>query len=538
MPRLLVADRLDPAVIDLARARDVDLRYAPELAADPAALCAAVADVEALAVRSAARVSAEVLAAAPNLRVIGRAGVGVDSIDVAAATARGIVVLNTPFGNTITTAEHTMAMMLALARHVPRADAALRSGRWQRAEFLGLELHGKVLGIIGCGHVGSEVAGRAQAFGMRVQVYDPFLTPERARSLAVLRVDDLEELLAAADIVSLHVPRTDETRNLLSRARIAAMKPGARLVNCARGGIVDEAALAEALASGALGGAAIDVFASEPVTRHPLFSLANTVVTPHLGASTAEAQAKVSRQIVADLCAFLCDGAIAHAVNVPSLDARAARQLRPWMAVAETLGAFVGQVTESSIRALEVVYAGEAGARGTGLLTAMVLAAVLRPVLGEGVNTVSAPAIARQRGMRVTESVTGARGAYGSHVELVVSTERQTRSIAGTVFSDGLPRIVRIKGVELEARPQPHMIYTTNTDEPGFIGAIGSALGDAGVNIATFALGRAEPGGEAIALLGVDGRPADPVLARIRRLPMVRQVKAVRFPAAGDNPRP
>ena len=530
MSGILVADRLDPSVVEVIRSRGIEVRYEPELAKDPEALCRAVADAEGLAVRSAAKVTSDTLDAANRLRVIGRAGVGVDTIDVTAATARGIVVLNAPFGNTVTTAEHTIAMLLSLARHIPRADASLRAGRWERSEFLGLELFGKTLGVVGCGHVGSEVARRAMALGMRVLTYDPFLAPERAKALGVARIDDLESLLARSDIVTLHVPRTDDTRNLLSASRIAAMKPGARLINCARGGIVDEAALVEALEVGALAGAAIDVFDKEPVTSHPLFGLPNTVVTPHLGASTAEAQAKVSLQIAEDLCDFLLEGAVANAVNVPSLDAKEAQFLKPWMAVAQTLGTFVGQVTESSILKLAVEYVGDAGAHGTRPLTAAVIAAVLRPALGEGVNSVSAPAIARERGMRVTESVSDARGAFGSYVELVISTERQTRSIAGTVYSDGLPRIVQIKGVGLEAKPQPHMIYTTNADQPGFIGAIGTALGEAGVNIATFALGRGERGGEAIALLGVDQPPDASVLDRIRQLPMVRQVKAVRFP--------
>ena len=529
MPEILVADRLDPAVVDVIRDRGVAVRYEPELASDPEGFCAAVAGVDGLAVRSGARVTAEVIDAADRLRVIGRAGVGVDTIDLAAATARGIVVLNAPFGNTVTTAEHTLGMILALARHIPRADASLRAGRWNRAEFLGLELHGKCLGVVGCGHVGGEVARRAIALGMRVLAYDPFLTPDRAKQLGVSRIDSLEGLLGRADIVTVHVPRTDDTRNLISAERIAAMKPGARLVNCARGGIVDEAALARALEEGSLAGAAIDVYDEEPALDHPFFRLPNTVVTPHLGASTAEAQAKVSLQIAEDLCDYLLDGAIANSVNTPSLGAKEAQLLKPWMEVAQTLGAFVGQVTESSILRLEVSFVGKAGDHGTRALTAAAVASVLRPTLGEGVNMVSALAVARERGMQVTESVSDARGAFGSYIELIVSTERQTRSVAGTVYSDGLPRIVQIKGVGLEARPQPYMIYVTNTDRPGFVGSIGTALGEAGVNIATFALGRASQGGEAVSLLGVDEQPSESVLERIRSLSGVRQVTPIRF---------
>jgi len=530
MNSVLIADRLDPAVVELVEGRGLKPCYRPELAGDTEAFRQAVADAHGLLVRSAARVTRDILDAAQTLRVIGRAGVGVDSIDVEAATARGIPVLNAPAGNTVTTAEHSFGMILALARHIPQADRSLRDGGWERSRFLGLELQGKTLGVVGCGRVGSEVARRALGFGMRVLVHDQYLSPERAVSLGVTRLDSLAELLGSSDIVTLHVPRTPETINLISAERIAGMKPGARLVNCARGGIVDEVALAEAVRSGALAGAALDVFEEEPVAAHPLFELANTVVTPHLGASTAEAQAKVSLQVAGDVCDYLLDGAIANSVNVPSVGAKEARLLRPWMRVGDTLGAFAGQVTESSILRLQVDYAGESAAHGTELLTASLLAALLRPALAEGVNMVSAPAVARARGMRVSEARSDARGAFGSFIELEVTTERARRSVVGTVFSDGEPRIVRIKGVDLEAKPQPYMIYATNKDRPGFVGAIGGVLGEAGVNIATFALGRAAPGGEAVSLLGVDQVPAAGVIDRLRRIPGLLQVKPVRFP--------
>lgn len=530
MPSVLIADRLDPQVVEILSARGVAAEYAPQLAADPEALQRAIAGHQGLAVRSAAKVTRELLESADALQVVGRAGIGVDTVDVAAATARGIAVMNTPFGNSVTTAEHTIAMLLALARHIPQADAALRRGEWKRSTYVGTELRGKILGVIGCGNIGSEVATRAQALGMRVLVFDPYLPAENAEALGATRCTELEELLGRADVVTLHLPQTPETRDLLSAARIAAMKPGSRLINCARGGLVDEAALRQALEDGRLAGAALDVFATEPATGNPLLELHNVIATPHLGASTAEAQEQVGRQIAGQMADFLLDGTVVNAVNLPSVSAAEAPLIRPWFAVVEAIGSLAGQLTESSIHQIAIDYAGAVGERNTRPLTAALIAALLRPRLGEVVNMVSAPDIARSRGMGVVESVTSdQRGAFGSYVRLTVTTERQTRSVAATLFSDGKPRIIQIKGVEMEALPQPHMLYATNTDQPGFIGALGTALGDAGVNISTFALGRAEPGGEAVTLLGVDALPPEEVLDRIRALPLVRQVKALSF---------
>ena len=531
MHKVLIADHLDPKVVEVFEARGVEARYHPELATDAAAFAEAIGACEGLAVRSAARVTAELLQHADRLQVIGRAGVGIDTVDVEAATARGIVVMNTPFGNTITTAEHSIAMLLALARHIPQANAALRAGEWARSRYVGSEVAGKILGVIGCGNIGAAVVERAVGLGMRVIVYDPYLPAARAESFGATRLDDLEQLLARADFVTLHLPRAKETRNLLSRERIAGMKPGAMLVNCARGGLVDEKALLVALESGHLAGAALDVFESEPAVDNPLPSLPNVVATPHLGASTVEAQEKVARQIAEQICDFLLEGTVANAINMPSVSATEAPLIRPWIAVVETLGTFAGQVTETSIQEIGIEYVGAVAERDIKPLTSALIAALLRPHLGGGVNMVSAPALARSRGVRVTESVSrDPRGAFGSYVLLTVKTERQTRTVAATLFSDGKPRIIQIKGVEMEALPQPHMIYATNIDQPGFIGALGTALGEAGVNIATFALGRAAVGGEAVTLLGVDAEPEEEVLERLRALPLVRQVKAVNFP--------
>ena len=529
MPRVLIADHLNEQAAHTFRSRGVEVLNEPDFGKHQARLSESIAKVEGLAVRSVTRVNAQLLKHAGRLRVIGRAGVGVDNIDVGAATERGILVMNAPLGNIVTTAEHTLAMIFALVRHIPQADSSLRSGHWERNRFLGMEIAGKTLGVVGCGNVGSEVAARAAALQMRVVAYDPYLPPERAEALGATPVQDLDELLALSDIVTLHLPRTEETCNLISADRIARMKPGARLVNCARGGLVDELALYEALVCGRLSGAAIDAFTTEPALESPLLNLPNVVATPHLGASTAEAQAKVARQIAQQMSDFLLDGTVANAINMPSMTAAEAATLRPWMEVVETLGAFAGQVTESPIAEIRIEYAGAAGACSTKPLTAALIAALLRPRLGGEVNMVSAPDVARRRGVRVTESITDARGAFGSYARLSVSTKHQTRSIAGTVFSDGKPRIIQIKGVGLEAKPQPYMLYATNYDKPGFIGAIGTTLGEAGVNIATFALGRDERGGEAIMLIGLDELPSDAVVVRIRELKLVKQVKVVQF---------
>jgi len=530
MARVLVADRLDPKIVDVFASRGVEAGYRPELAEDPDALEKTVAGHEGLIVRSAAKVTGAVLEAGRDLRVVGRAGVGVDTIDIKAATSRGIAVMNTPHGNTITTAEHSIAMLFAVARHIPQANASLRAGEWARSRFVGSELLGKTIGIVGCGNIGSEVASRAVALCMRVIVYDPYLSAEKAETLGARRIDDLDELLGQSDFVSLHLPKAPETEGLLSAERLAAMRQGARLINCARGSLVDEEALAKALRDGHLAGAALDVFAQEPAIDNPLLELPNVIATPHIGASTAEAQDKVAVQIACQICDYLLDGAVANAVNMPSVSAAEAPLIRPWFAVVEALGAFAGQVTESSIKSIVIDYVGDVGERDVKPLTSALVAALLRPRLGNSINMVSAPDIARKRGIGLTHTATtDRRGAFGSYVRLTVVTERQTRSVAATLFSDGSPRIIQIKGVDLEARPQPFMLYATNVDQPGFIGALGTALGEAGINISTFALGRSEAGSEAVTLLGVDAPPEEAVLDTIRTLPLVRQIKLVRF---------
>ncbi len=524
-PRVLIADALSPAALRIFTERGVEADTRTGLSREQ--LAAAIGGYEGLIVRSAAKVSADIIRAAHRLKVIGRAGIGVDNIDVAAATAAGIIVMNTPSGNSITTAEHAIAMMLALARDIPAANASTQAGKWEKNRFLGTEVYGKTLGLIGCGNIGAIVADRAKGLKMRVLAYDPYLSAERAVSLGVDKVE-LDDLLARADFVSLHAPLTAETRHIISAEAIAGMKKGARLINCARGGLADETAVKAALDSGRLAGAAFDVFEAEPATANLLFGNERVVATPHLGASTVEAQENVALQVAEQIADFLLTGAISNALNMPSMTADEAVSAKGWIALAEKLGLFAGQLTETSIDAVELLYEGSVAALNTGALTQAALAGLLRPKLNE-VNMVNAPLIAKQRGIKVSEIRQDRRGAYEGYIRLSVRTEGQERSVAGTVFSDGRPRLIQVKGINVNGEFSPHMLYITNEDKPGTIGRLGMALGDAGINIASFALGRVAPGSDAIALVEVDSAVKPEVLKALARLPLVRQVRALRF---------
>ncbi|MEO1492913.1 MAG: phosphoglycerate dehydrogenase [Pseudomonadota bacterium] len=530
MPKVLISDKLSEEAVRIFADAGIEADFQPGLGKEPEKLAEIIGGYDGLAIRSATKATAELIARADTLKVIGRAGIGVDNIDIAAASARGIVVMNTPFGNSITTAEHAIAMMFAVARQIPSANASTHAGKWEKSAFMGSEITGKTLGVIGCGNIGSVVASRALGLKMKVVAYDPFLSVGRAQELGVEKIEEVEDLLARADFVTLHLPKTEKTAGLLNAERIARMKPGARLINCARGGLVDEAAVAAALSDGRLAGAAFDVFDTEPAHENPLFGLPNVVVTPHLGAATTEAQENVALQVAEQMSDYLNHGAISNAINAPSITAEEAPLLQPWVRVADSIGAFAGQLTESAIQELEIEYVGRVGDLNLKPLTATVTAAMLKPLMGEGgVNMVSAPIVARERGVQITETRKDAQGAYGSYIRLIVRTESQTRSVAATVFSDNKPRFIQIKGINMEAEPAPHMIYTVNDDAPGFIGAVGTKFGDLGVNIATFALGRSEKGGEAIALWGTDDPISAASLAEIAALPQVRQAKALAF---------
>ncbi|MGI9462335.1 MAG: phosphoglycerate dehydrogenase, partial [Aestuariivirgaceae bacterium] len=461
------------------------------------------------------------------LKVVGRAGIGVDNVDLPAASARGIIVMNTPFGNAITTAEHALAMMMALARHIPSADRSTHESKWEKSKFMGVELFNKTLGLIGCGNIGSIVADRAVGLKMRVVAYDPFLSPERAVDIGVEKVE-LDTLFTRADFITLHTPLTDKTRNIIDAKAIAKMKPGVRIINCARGGLVVESDLKDALDSGHVAAAALDVYESEPAKDHPLFGYENVVCTPHLGASTGEAQENVAIQVAEQMSDYLVNGAVTNALNMPSISAEEAPRLKPFIALAEQLGSFAGQLTDSSIKGVGIEYAGEVGEMNIKALTSAALAGLFRPILGE-VNMVSAPVVARERGVQVDEVRQTKRGAYDNYIRLTVNADAQQRSIAGTVFSDGKPRIIQIKGINMEAELGPHMLYVTNEDKPGFIGALGSLLGDAGVNIATFHLGRQTQGGDAIALVEIDDEIPSKVLDKLNALAQVNQAKPLVF---------
>ena len=524
-PRVLISDALSPAAVAIFKERGVEVDVKPGLDKDE--LAAIIGDYDGLAIRSATKVTAKLLESASRLKVVGRAGIGVDNVDIPAATARGVIVMNTPFGNSITTAEHAIAMMFAVAREIPAADASTQAGKWEKNRFMGVEITGKTLGIIGCGNIGSIVADRAIGLKMRVVAFDPFLSPERALDLGVEKVE-LDDLLARADFITLHVPMTAQTKNVLSAENLARTKKGVRIVNCARGGLVDEAALRALLDSGHVAGAAFDVFSVEPAKENPLFGHPNVVCTPHLGASTTEAQENVALQVAEQMSDYLIRGAISNAINFPSITAEEAPKLKPFIALAEKLGSFAGQLTESGIREVRITYEGSVAGLKIKALTAAAVAGLLRPLL-QDVNVVSAPVVAKERGIVIEETTRAAEGDFESLVTLTVVTERQERSVAGTVFHDGKPRIVNIKGIKMDAEFAPSMIYVTNEDKPGFIGRFAGLLGDAGVNIATFALGRDAQGGSAIALVEIDGAvPAD-VLGRIQTLPGVKQARALRF---------
>jgi D-3-phosphoglycerate dehydrogenase / 2-oxoglutarate reductase len=527
MPKVLISDALSPAAVQIFKDRGVEVDFQPALGKDKDKLAAVVANYDGLAIRSATKVTAKILERANSLKVIGRAGIGVDNVDIPAATARGIVVMNTPFGNSITTAEHAISLMLALARQIPEADASTRAGKWEKNKFMGVEMFGKTLGVIGCGNVGSIVADRALGLKMKVVAYDPFLSPDRATDLGVEKVE-LDELLKRADFITLHAPLTDKTRNIISADAISKMKKGVRIVNCARGGLVDEAALSQALKGGHVAGAAFDVFVTEPATENPLFDLPNVVCTPHLGASTSEAQENVALQIAEQMSDYLLRGAISNAINFPSISAEEAPKLKPFIALAEKLGSFAGQLTETGISKVQLAYEGAVAQMNTKALTSAALAGLLRPMLGD-VNVVSAPVVAKERGIVVEEITREMPEDYESLITVTVTTERQSRHVSGTVFADGRPRIVNIKGIRMDAEFGASMIYITNLDKPGFIGKFSSTLGDAGINIATFHVGRDAPGGHAVALIEIDGELPDAVLAQVRALPQVQQAKPLRF---------
>src|SRR6266699_3543829 len=526
-PKVLISDALSSAAVQIFKDHGIEVDFQPKLGSDKEKLAELVGNFDGLAIRSATKVTSKILERAKNLKVIGRAGIGVDNVDIPAATAKGIIVMNTPFGNSITTAEHAITLMLALARQIPQADASTQAGKWEKNRFMGVEITSKTLGVIGCGNVGSIVANRAIGLRMKVIAYDPFLAAGRASELGVQKVD-LPELLRRADFVTLHTPLTDKTKGIIDGKAIAAMKKGVRIINCARGGLVDEDALRAALDSGHVAGAAFDVFTEEPATKNPLFNHPNVVCTPHLGAATTEAQENVALQVAEQMSDYLLQGAISNAVNFPSITAEEAPKLKPFIALAEKLGSFAGQLTETGLKKVQISYEGVVAQMKVKALTSAAVAGLLRPML-QDINVVSAPTIAKERGIVVEEVTRDGHCDYESLITVTVETERGPRGISGTVFADGRPRIVNIKGIRMDAEFGRSMIYITNLDKPGFIGRFSSTLGEAGINIATFHVGRDAPGGNAVALIEIDGDLPPQVLAAVRALPQVQQARPLKF---------
>ena len=524
-PRVLISDKMDPNAEAIFRDRGCDVEVIT--GETPEQLIARIGDYDGLAIRSSTKVTKEILAAAKNLKVIGRAGIGVDNVDIPTASAQGVVVMNTPFGNSITTAEHAIAMIFALARQIPEANAQTQAGLWPKNGFMGVEVTGKTLGLIGAGNIGSIVASRALGLKMKVVAFDPFLTPERAVEMGVEKVD-LDALLARADFITLHTPLTDQTRNILSRENLAKTKKGVRIVNCARGGLIDEAALKDALDSGQVAGAALDVFQTEPAKESPLFGTPNFICTPHLGASTTEAQVNVALQVAEQMADYLVNGGVTNALNVPSLSAEEAPKLRPYMALAEQLGSMVGQLTTGSIPRVSIHAEGAAAELNIKPIVAAVLCGFLR-VQSATVNMVNAPFLAKERGIEVREVKTEKAGDYHTLIRVSVKTDAGERSVAGTLFSNSEPRLVELFGIKVEAELAGHMMYIVNDDVPGFIGRVGTLLGEAQINIGTFNLGRREAGGEAVLLLSVDSAVPAEVVEKARSLPGVKRVMVLSF---------
>jgi D-3-phosphoglycerate dehydrogenase len=524
MPKFIIYDELSPAAVAIFKARGVDVDVKTGLKKDE--LLAIIGEYDGLAVRSATKADTDVIAAAAKLKVIGRAGIGVDNIDIPTATAKGVVVMNTPFGNAITTAEHAIALLFAAARQIGAADASTQAGKWEKNRFNGVELYAKTLGVIGCGNIGSLVAERALGVKMKVIAFDPFLSPERALEIGVEKVE-LEDILKRADFITLHTPLTEKTKNILSAEALAKTKKGVIIVNAARGGLVDESALRAALESGHVAAAAFDVFAVEPAKENVLFGAPNFTATPHLGASTTEAQENVALQVAEQMSDYLMSGAVTNALNMPSITAEDAPKLKPFAALAEKLGQFAGQIADDGLDAVEIEYEGEVAALNVKPLTAAALAGLLRPML-QDVNMVSAPAILKQRGVSLTEAKRQTSPTYDSLVRIKAKTGGSWRTLAGAIIA-GQPKIVEVKGMSLEAAFATVMLYVNNSDKPGFIGALGTMLGEARINIATFNLGRVAEGEDAIALVGVDQVVPNDVQNRINALPQVRYVKVLRF---------
>ncbi len=527
MFKVLVSDKLSDKGIEVFK-KEQDFEVDVKLKLPPEELKAVIGDYDALVIRSDTQVTPEVIAAAKKLKVIGRAGVGIDNVNVPAATKAGVIVMNTPDGNTIAAAEHTMALMMALARNIPQAHMSLKEGKWERGKFMGVEMLGKTLGVLGLGRIGGEVTRRAQAFGMRVLAYDPFCTPERARQMGV-ELLDIPSILRQADFVTVHVPKTKDTTNLIGEKEIALCKKGARFINVARGGIYDEKALAEGIQSGQVGGAALDVFAEEPPFGNPLLGLPQVIVTPHLGASTEEAQVNVAVVVAGQIVEALRGRTIHNAVNIPSVDAELWKQLKPYYQLCEKLGAFISQLAPGKLSKVRVSYRGEITAQKTQPLSLVVLKGLLQPAFGDSVNLVNAPVLAKERGIEVEETSSAATPDFTSLISLEVESEKGRHSLAGTVAGRTDPRVVEIDGYRVDIQPSGNLILFFNRDVPGIVGRVGTILGEAKVNISGLTNGRKAVGGDAVSVFNVDDEVKDSVLAKIAEIEGLKDVRLVRL---------
>ncbi len=525
MPKVLIADKMDKLAEEIFRRNGLDFDIKAGLS--PEEIAGIIGEYDAVACRSSAKINADVLKSAKKLKVIGRAGIGVDTIDVPAATAAGVIVMNTPFGNSITTAEHAIAMMMALARQIPQASASTHAGKWEKSKFMGVELYNKTLGLIGAGNIGSIVANRAIGLGMKVVAYDPFLTQDRAVAMGVEKIE-LDDLYQRADFITIHVPKTATTTNMIDAAAIAKMKKGVRIINCARGGLIVESALKDALDSGHVAGAALDVFEIEPAESNVLFGHPNVICTPHLGASTTEAQVNVAIQVAEQISDYLLNGAITNAINMPSISAEDAPKLKPYMALASGIGRLGGQIVGSAIKSIEINYIGAVSLLNTRPLTACILADILRDI-SESVNMVNAPEIAKAKGIVVSDTRTNDVSEWPTAITVTLTCESGTHCITGTLFAGRDPRIVSIENVPIEAALTPNMLLIRNEDKPGMIGALGTVLSTAGINIADFRLGRISQGKTAIALVSIDTQLSDTVFEHVKAIPQISQVKRLAF---------
>jgi len=513
-PKVLVADPIAQKGIDeLASGGSLDVTV--KIGLKPDELLAIIGEFNALVVRSETKANAKIIEAANNLRVIGRAGVGVDNVDVEAASKRGIIVMNTPGGNTISTAEHAFSLMVSTARNIPQADASVKSGKWDRKTFVGVELYNKTLAILGMGRIGTEIARRAIAFGMRVLAYDPYLSASRARSLQVELVETLDQIIPQADFITLHMPLTAETKYMINAERLSKTKKGVRIVNCARGGLIDEAALVEALKSKQVAAAALDVFETEPLPADsPLRGLPNLILTPHLGASTAEAQEGVGIEVAEQIRAALLSGEIRNAVNMPNVDAKTLAIIGPHIALGEKLGYFLSQIAAKRVNSLNINYSGKINDTDTTPITRSILAAFLRAAGGAEVNVVNCPAFAENLGLKVHETRESSQGDFAELIELTATGESGWVSVAGTFFGS-TPRIVKVNGRHVEAKPEGVIFLLENRDRPGIVGHVGTLLGKHKVNIAGMSLSRDEAGGEALTVLNLDSVPGEALIKEL-----------------------